>query len=132
MSEVFVFGSNLQGIHGKGAAKSALLEHGAIFGQGEGRQGQSYAIPTKATPYVALTLVAINTGVARFLDYAEHNPSEEFLVTPIGCGLAGYQPFQIAPMFALVRFLDNVQLPPEFLDYLPNNPELLTNLNCFN
>ena len=109
---IFVFGSNRQGIHGAGAALWAKKYRGAIQGQGEGRQGQSYAIPTKATPWVALPLEAIKTHVETFLEYAEANPSESFILTPIGCGFAGYKPEQIAPMFLYPPH--NVILPNEF------------------
>lgn len=71
---VFCFGSNRQGIHGAGAAKWAKQYRGAIQGQGEGRQGQSYAIPTKSTPWVTLPLEAIRTHVERFLEYAKETP----------------------------------------------------------
>lgn len=114
MSEppVFVFGSNLAGRHGKGAALWALRNRGAIYGQGEGRQGQSYAIPTKERNLRTLPLGSIASAVARFLDYARGHPLERFQLTPIGCGLAGYSPAQIAPMFRGAPA--NVHLPPEF------------------
>lgn len=96
---IFVFGSNLAGYHGKGAALTAFREHGAKYGQGEGIQGNSYAIPTKGLALEVLPLVDIQEGVNRFLSYAADNPYTEFMVTPIGCGLAGYSEEQIAPMF---------------------------------
>jgi hypothetical protein len=118
MNEIFVFGSNLHGIHKRGAALCALREHGAKLGQGIGLQGQSYAVPTKSTPYESLELVSINKFVADFLNYAHWTPDLIYNVTPIGCGLAGYKPFQIAPMFQYAKFLKNVNLPPEFLPFL--------------
>lgn len=96
---IFVFGSNEAGRHGRGAALWARQHCGAIYGQGEGRQGNSYGIPTKDAQLQSLPLAAIEAGVARFLDYARRHPGERFEVTPIGCGLAGYTPAQIAPFF---------------------------------
>jgi hypothetical protein len=123
MAEIFVFGSNLLGIHKKGAALHALNNHGAILGQGEGLQGTSYAIPTKETPYRRLDLIAINMYVAKFLAFAYWNSEHLFKVTQIGCGLAGYEPFQIAPLFSLAKgalHVHNVILPPEFIAILQN------------
>lgn len=109
---IFVFGSNLAGRHGKGAALWARQHRGAIYGQGVGRQGDAYAIPTKDHQLRVLPLDAIGAHVAAFLDYARVHPKERFELTPIGCGLAGYQPNQIAPMFAAAP--TNVVLPPVF------------------
>lgn len=113
MSGIFVFGSNLAGRHGAGAAKYALLHHGAVYGQGEGLQGNSYAIPTKDARIITLPLPAIRAHVAAFLIFARRNPDLTFRLTPIGCGLAGYKPADIAPLFADAP--RNVVLPPEFL-----------------
>lgn len=124
MSEIFVFGSNLLGIHGKGAALTAVKKYGAINGQRIGLQGNSYAIPTKETPRVSLGLIAINKFVAEFLLFAHYHPEHCFMVTPIGCGLAGWDPCQIAPMFHLVRLMSNVKLPKEFIQFIPG-------LECF-
>lgn len=118
MAEIFVFGSNLLGIHKKGAALCALKEHGAILGQGVGLQGNSYAIPTKETPYRSLDTIAINKYVADFLSYAYWTPENIYNVTPIGCGLAGYKPHQIAPLFSLAKFISNIKLPAEFVSVL--------------
>ena len=112
MSDVFVFGSNLQGRHGAGAAKHAKEYFGAVYGQGEGRQGNSYAIPTKSDPYHTLPLNAIHLHVQKFLEYAKEHFYESFTVTPIGCGLAGLSPEQVAPMFDGAP--ENVNLPEEF------------------
>jgi len=109
---VFVFGSNLAGRHGKGAALWARQHRGAIYGQGVGRQGNAYGIPTKDDQLRVLPLHAIQAYVAKFLDYAQQRPETEFELTPIGCGLAGYRPEQIAPMFANAP--PNVQLPEAF------------------
>lgn len=97
---VFVFGSNLAGRHGAGAAKFARMNHGAIYGRGTGRQGNSYAIPTKDLALKTLPLNKIQHYVAEFLAYARQNPELIFEVTKIGCGLAGYSESDIAPMFA--------------------------------
>lgn len=119
MSDIFVFGSNLLGIHKKGAALTALEKHGAILGQGIGLQGNSYAIPTKENPRRSLCLTSINKFVADFILYAAYTPEHCYSVTPIGCGLAGWDPSQIAPMFHRVFDLKNVRLPREFLEFLP-------------
>lgn len=111
-TEIFVFGSNLQGRHGKGAAKEARDKHGAIYGQAEGRQGNSYGIPTKSSPWQTLPLHKIAAAVNRFNQYARENPDLVFKLTPIGCGLAGYTYAEIAPMFWLSP--SNVILPEEF------------------
>lgn len=96
---VFVFGSNLAGRHGAGAAKFAREKRGAVYGVEEGRTGNAYAIPTKDKFLRTLTLPTIGAFVRRFIEYAEDNPGVLFQVTPIGCGLAGYKPWQIAPLF---------------------------------
>jgi hypothetical protein len=118
MTEIFVFGSNIEGRHKKGAALCALKDHGAIMGQGVGLQGNSYAIPTKSTPWKPLSLFIINTHVSIFMIHAIEHPENYYLVTPIGCGLAGHDPRNIAPMFRLATDLHNVRLPKEFLHYL--------------
>ena len=99
LKPVFVFGSNLAGRHGKGAALFAIQERGAIYGNGFGRQGRSFAIPTKDAALKTLDLEQIETWVRAFLVYAVQHHYEAFEVTAIGCGLAGYTPEQIAPMF---------------------------------
>lgn len=97
--KIFVFGSNLAGRHGKGAALFALKNHGAVYGIGEGLQGDSYAIPTKGYKLEVLSLQRINQYVQWFLEFARENPDMKFIVTPVGCGLAGYKQEQIKPMF---------------------------------
>lgn len=134
MVEIFVFGSNLLGIHKKGAALTAQEKHGAKLGQGIGLQGNSYAIPTKQSPYKSLSLLSINKFVADFLMYASYTPEHCYMVTPIGCGLAGWKPSLIAPMFALVKHLKNVKLPKEFIPYLSfmqTYPESVANFPDF-
>lgn len=113
MKKIFVFGSNLRGIHGAGAAYFAAEYHGAIAGQGQGAQGTSYAIPTKSGPYQRLQLEDISIGVQQFIAYARERPDLTFEVTAIGCGLAGYNAEQIAPMFKDCP--SNCELPIPFL-----------------
>lgn len=100
MTDIFVFGSNLAGRHGAGAAKWAVRHHGAIYGQGIGLQGQSYGIPTKDECLYTLTIDTIWRHVEDFKTFARSRPDLTFYVTPIGCGLAGYKREQIRPMFA--------------------------------
>jgi hypothetical protein len=113
---IFVFGSNLAGRHGKGAALTARHQFGAEYGVGEGRTGRAYAIPTKDETLRPRSLDRIHASVRKFLDYARSEPSLYFKVTAIGCGLAGYKPEQIAPMFKGAP--DNCELPPEFIPFL--------------
>jgi len=108
--EVFVFGANEAGIHGAGAAKQAL-KFGAKYGH-YGRRNQTYGIPTKDKDIKTLPLESIDGHVARFIVHATCNPDTTFLVTEIGCGLAGYQPEQIAPMFRNIP--ENIILPESF------------------
>lgn len=110
--EVFVFGSNPEGIHSGGAARYAHKNFGAEMGRGEGHSGDSYAIPTTGDAQL------LEQAVARFSDYATQHPETRFLVTAIGCGNAGYTPAQIAPMFRQCVTLENVALPSEFWDAL--------------
>lgn len=111
--EVFVFGSNLAGHHGGGAAHYAHRHFGAVWGVGEGLRGQSYAIPTMFS-----TAAEIQPYVDKFTEFAAEHPELYFLVTPIGCGIAGWQPAAIAPFFKKARTLPNVVLPKSFLDVL--------------
>jgi len=97
--KIFVFGSNLAGRHGKGAALRAYQEHNATYGQGVGLQGTSYAIPTKDEELRTLPLSKIQRHVDQFIKFAKLNPEMTFEVTRIGCGLAGYEDDDIAPMF---------------------------------
>lgn len=115
--EVFVFGSNHAGRHGKGAAKQAML-FGAKNGQGEGPQGKTYGIPTKSSDLKVLKLSSIKRCIDDFMVYAKTNPDKKFLVTAIGCGLAGYTPREIAPLFKEASTLENVYLPKEFWSVL--------------
>ncbi len=111
-NEIFVFGSNAEGHHGGGAAAVAMHNFGAIYGQGEGLQGTSYAIPTMGT------LEETQAAVERFIEFARQHRELRFMVTPIGCGIAGYQPADIAPLFRPATTLKNVYLPKSFWDCL--------------
>lgn len=110
---IFVFGANTYGRHGKGAALTARLHHGARYGQAEGLQGNSYAIPTRdgSKPRITtLPLSKIEWHVYRFIQFAAEHPDLTFEVTEIGCGHAGYTPAQIAPLFHGAP--ENCDLPP--------------------
>ena len=111
-NEVFVFGSNVRGMHYGGAAAFAVGRFGAIIGQGEGLQGQSYAIPTMEG------LENMRAAVDRFIAFAQAHPELTFLVTPIGCGIAGYTPEAVAPLFLQSVSLPNISLPQSFWDSL--------------
>ena len=103
--QVFVFGSNLAGIHGAGAARVAVEKHGAEMGKGVGLQGNSYALPTKDHNIQTLPFRDVAANIHVFLNFAKANRDYDFKVTRIGCGLAGYQDKEIAPLF--IRAPDN-------------------------
>lgn len=109
-NEVFVFGSNLAGQHAGGAARLAFHRFGARWGVGVGLQGQSYAIPTMHGG-----VASIKPYVDQFISFARHNPQLTFLVTRIGCGIAGFRDEQIAPLFTRALSMPNVRLPFEFV-----------------
>lgn len=111
---IFVFGSNLAGIHGAGAARHAVIHHGARYRQGIGLQGSSYAIPTKDHHINSLPLDEIQKHVDVFKAFAADHPELTFEVTRIGCGLAGYTDSDIAPMFKGAP--SNCQLPEGWRD----------------
>ena len=113
MRDIFVFGSNLSGRHGKGAALFAKKYHGAVYGQGVGLQGNSYAIPTKDNKIKTLPLAEIKKYVDIFIQFAQDNPDLRFILTNFGCGLAGYKNYEIAWMLKDVP--PNVILTKEFL-----------------
>ena len=112
-NEIFVFGSNLEGSHGGGAAAIAARKFGAIWGQGVGLQGQSYGIPTMHGG-----VSAIKPYVDEFIEFAKNNPQLNFLVTRIGCGIAGFREEEIAPLFENATSLENVYLPDTFWDII--------------
>lgn len=111
--EIFVFGSNLEGHHGGGAALLAWKKWGAIWGQGAGLQGQTYGIPTmhggpnRIKPYVD-----------EFISFARQHPELTFLVTEVGCGIAGFRPAEIAPLFRDAVDMENIHLPQSFWEVL--------------
>ena len=106
---VFVFGSNEAGIHGAGAARTAMEKYGALYGFGEGLHGKSYAIPTKDKAIETLPLEKVAHYVKQFIAFAKTRPDLQFFVTRIGCGLAGFTDDQIGPLFKGAP--DNVELP---------------------
>ena len=109
-NEIFVFGSNLAGAHSGGAARLAYQRFGAVWGQGVGLQGQSYGIPTMQGG-----VETIKPYVDEFIVFARQHPELRFLVTRIGCGIAGFEPEEIAPLFAEALDLENVILPEDFV-----------------
>jgi hypothetical protein len=112
---VFVFGSNLAGFHGAGAAWAAAQYYGAARGIGEGPTGSCYAIPTKDHHIQTLPIEEVEKAVKRFVHYTHKNPNKLFFVTRIGCGLAGFTDEQIAPMF---HGAINCSFAQEWKDYL--------------
>lgn len=112
-NEIFVFGSNEAGRHGKGAAKTAM-NFGAKYGLSFGLSGQSFAIPTKDKDLKVLSINSIKNYVDSFIEFAENNPNLIFLVTKIGCGLSNYKTEDIAPLFSKALNVDNIILPVEF------------------
>lgn len=117
-NQVFVFGSNEAGIHGAGAAKLAEEKFGAIRGMGYGLQGKSFGIPTKDTFIRTLPLDKIEFYIYSFLTEVMEYPDTEFLVTKIGCGLAGYSDDQIANLFKGKFIPENVTLPESFFNII--------------
>lgn len=114
-NEVFVFGSNLGGFHAGGAARVALDHFGAVWGQGVGLQGQSYAIPTMHGG-----VDVIKPYVDEFIAFAREHRELKFLVTPIGCGIAGFKIQEIAPLFAAAIDEENIILPEGFVKISEN------------
>ncbi len=109
-NEIFVFGSNLAGAHGGGAARLAYDKFGAVWGEGVGLHGQSYAIPTMQGG-----VETIRPYVDEFIRFAGENPQLTFLVTRIGCGIAGFRDEEIAPLFMDAIDAENILLPKEFV-----------------
>ena len=112
-NEIFVFGSNLAGSHGGGAAWLAYERFGAVWGQGVGLQGQSYGIPTMQGG-----VETIRPYVDEFIAFAAEHLEYLFLVTRIGCGIAGFTPQEMAPLFAKAIDMENVLLPKAFVDII--------------
>lgn len=110
--EIFVFGSNMEGMHGGGAARYANKNFGAEWGVGEGLTGRTYALPTMEGK------ASMKQAVEHFTSCAKEHPELTFLVTAIGCGIAGYTPEEVAPLFKDASQLENVYLPQLFWDNL--------------
>lgn len=108
--DIFVFGSNLAGAHGGGAAKLAHQNFGAIMGQGVGLQGNSYGIPTMQGG-----IETIKPYVDQFIEFAKSHPELTFYVTKIGCGIAGFKENEIAPLFKEAVRISNIRLPEDFV-----------------
>ncbi len=111
-NEIFVFGSNIQGAHGGGAAWFAHKQFGAEWGVGEGLTGRTYALPTMEGE------ASLKRAVKNFIACAKEHPELTFLVTAVGCGIAGYTPNEVAPLFKEATSLENVFLPQVFWDFL--------------
>jgi hypothetical protein len=111
-NQIFVFGSNGAGAHFGGAAAQAVHSFGAIMGQAEGLQGQSYAINTMSG------IDEMKQHIDRFVSFAKQHPELEFLVTELGCGIAGYNPEEVAPLLKDAVGLSNVVLPERFIEVL--------------
>lgn len=112
---IFVMGSNRRGIHGAGSARDALRHFGAVWGIGEGLQGQTYALPTCDIPGEGLTLQQIQTHVETFKKVVFNNPRLSFMVTAVGCGYAGYTAVDIAPLF---KGLERCWFPESWRRYI--------------
>ena len=110
-NEIFVFGSNLAGMHAGGAARVAVDKFGAVWGQGVGMQGQCYAIPTMQGG-----VETIKPYVDEFISYASQHPELKFFVTRIACGIAGFTAQEIAPLFAAAIDVENIILPRDFVE----------------
>lgn len=131
-NEIFVFGSNLAGAHGGGAARLAYNRFGAIWGQGVGLQGQSYAIPTMQGG-----VETIKPYVDEFISFARTRPDLKFYVTQIGCGIAGFKAEEIAPLFQTAIDVENIILPQAFVEFLsktryPKIEKLINNVDIAN
>lgn len=118
MDKIFVFGSNTEGKHGKGAALYAKQYCGAIYGQSKGLQGNSYAIITKDLKkgLRSVSIDFIKNQINEFIEFANNRPHLEFYVTEIGCGLAGFKISEIAPLFKVIS--SNIELNQNFKNYL--------------
>jgi hypothetical protein len=117
-NEVYVFGSNEAGVHGKGSAYTASERYGAKEGVGFGLEGQSFAIPTKDKKIKTLGLVQIKYFVDKFILFAKRKPNLTFYLVEIGCKNAGYEPKDIAPLFKDAIDMENVYLPESFWNVL--------------
>ncbi len=120
-NEIFVFGSNLAGRHGAGAAKKAYQNYGAKYGKGIGLCGQSYAIPTKDENIITLDLFTINAYIEDFINFVTQRNDLEFFMTRVGCGLAGFKDKDIAPLFEKLFEKPNISWPNEWKKFVNSN-----------
>lgn len=118
LNQVFVFGSNLAGVHGAGAAKAAHKLYGAKWGCGEGLTGRCYALPTKDEQILTRTHIEVMKSVAIFITYVMSHPEKDFFITRVGCMLAGFKDSEIAPMFHMLKRAPNCDWPEEWAPYL--------------
>lgn len=116
MRGIFVFGSNLAGRHGKGAALYARQNFGAEYGVGEGLTGESYAIPTKDENLRKRPHEDVAKSIQKFADFARRNPNLTFLLTPVGCGLAGFKKYEITAMLRKAHIPKNVFLTSHWIN----------------
>ena len=117
-NSIFVFGSNLAGRHGKGAAKIAKDKFGAMYGVGQGLTGKSYAIPTKDKVLKSLSIKEINENILEFVSFVKKNSHLKFFITAVGCGLAGYKDEDIAPLFRILKENKNCSFPDRWETFL--------------
>lgn len=117
-NEIFVFGSNTAGIHGAGAALLAYKKFGAKLGVGFGLEGRSFALPSKDNDIKTMPLANIKNYIDMFIQFAKDKSNLTFLVTEIGCGLAGYKPEDVAPLFEKAVEVENIHLPERFWNVL--------------
>ena len=117
-NSIFVFGSNLAGRHGKGAAKIAKDKFGAMYGVGQGLTGKSYAIPTKDKVLKSLSIKEINENILEFVSFVKKNSHLKFFITAVGCGLAGYKDEDIAPLFRILKENKNCSFPDRWESFL--------------
>ena len=115
---VFVFGSNLAGRHGKGAAWYAMKHFGAVYGEGVGRTGRAYAIPTKDKELKSLPLDKIEDYISDFIDYAFKHPDTMFIFTALGTGLAGYEPSDIGNIMSMYHIPENVYISAKLFGHV--------------
>ena len=125
-NEIFVFGSNEGGEHNIGSAKTAYEYWGAVYGEGKGLRGRTYAIPTKKKRKykgnrASLTISQIKENVMKFIDFTKKNPELTFMVTKIGCGRAQFSVEEISVLFKEAVSLSNIYLPIEFWEHLKKN-----------
>lgn len=123
--EVFVFGSNLAGIHGAGAALLAKQEYGAVQGKGFGFYGQSYAIPTKNENIISLDMFSITAWVEEFIKFVNEHPEKNFFLTAVGCGLAHKSHKEMSELFTPLRNHDNISFPDVWEKYLLEEEKLI-------